>query len=163
MDIVFWIVLFAIFVLVFGYCVRSSGDVTWLPTPWELVEPMLVLASVTSADYVIDLGSGDGRIVIAAAKRGAMALGIECDQGLVELARQAAAKEGVSERAAFEKADVFESDFSKATVSPYFCCPTTICNCVQKSLICSRARALSRTPLTWRTGNLTKPHISNRT
>ena len=91
-----------------------------MPTPWKLVETMLDVATVSSADYVIDLGSGDGRIVIAAAKRGAMALGIECDPGLVDFARDAAAQEGVSERAAFEKADIFESDFSKATVITLF-------------------------------------------
>jgi phospholipid N-methyltransferase len=120
MNMVFWILLFAIFVLVIGYCARYSGDVAWLPTPHELVETMLDMANVTSADYVIDLGSGDGRIVIAAAKRGAMALGIECNQDWVELARHAAAKAGVSERATFEKADIFGSDFSKATVITLF-------------------------------------------
>ena len=120
MDTVLWILLFAISVLVIGYCVRHSGDVTWLPTPRNLIEAMLDMALVTSADYVIDLGSGDGRIVIAAAKRGAMALGIECRQTWVEFARAAAAKEGVSERATFEKADIFGSDFSKATVLTLF-------------------------------------------
>jgi hypothetical protein len=120
MDIVFWILLLAIFVLALGYCACYFGDVTWLPTPQDLVETMLDMVIVTSTDYVIDLGSGDGRIVIAAAKRGAMALGIECDQGLVESARHAAAKEGVSESAAFEKADIFRSDFSKATVITLF-------------------------------------------
>ena len=119
MDTAFWI-LPAIFALVLVYCAVYSRNVTWLPTPRDLVETMLDMAIVTSADYVIDLGSGDGRIVIAAAKRGAMALGIECNQGLVELARLAAAKEGVSERATFEKADIFGSDFSKATVITLF-------------------------------------------
>jgi phospholipid N-methyltransferase len=120
MDIAYWILILAIFVLVVGYCIRHSGDVAWLPTPQELIETMLDMAIVTSADYVVDLGSGDGRIVIAAAKRGAMALGIECRQGWVEFARHAAAKEGVSERATFEKADILGSDFSKATVLTLF-------------------------------------------
>ena len=102
---------------------QSGKDVLWLPTPQVLVDTMLDMANVTASDYVIDLGSGDGRMVIAAAKRGAMALGIEYNQDFVEFARRAAAKEGVSERATFEKADFFESDFSKATVLTLFLLP----------------------------------------
>ena len=120
MDIAFCILFFAIIILLSGYYAFYSGDVTWLPTPQKLIETMLDMAFVTSVDCVIDLGSGDGRIVIAAAKRGARAFGIECDQGLVEFSRQAAAKEGLSERATFEKADIFGSDFSKATVITLF-------------------------------------------
>jgi len=81
---------------------------------------MLDMAQVTSSDYVIDLGSGDGRIVIAAAKRGATAFGIEYNPDLVEFSRRAAAQGGVSAKATFEKADIFESDFSKATVLTLF-------------------------------------------
>jgi len=81
---------------------------------------MLDMAKVTSSDYVIDLGSGDGRIVIAAAKRGATALGIEYNPDLVDFAQRAAAQEGVSAKATFEKANIFESDFSKATVLTLF-------------------------------------------
>jgi SAM-dependent methyltransferase len=81
---------------------------------------MLGMAKVTAADYVIDLGSGDGRTVITAAKRGATALGIEYNPDMVELARRAAIKEGVSEKATFANADIFESDFSKATVITLF-------------------------------------------
>jgi len=73
---------------------------------------MLDIAKVTSRDYVIDLGSGDGRTVITAAKRGARALGIEYNPEMVELSKRNAAKEGVSARANFVKADLFESDFS---------------------------------------------------
>ena len=87
-----------------------------MPTPHELVDTMLDMANVTPSDYVIDLGAGDGRLVIAAAKRGATALGIEYNPDMVEYARRAAAKEGVSALATFEHADIFESDFSKATV-----------------------------------------------
>jgi hypothetical protein len=81
---------------------------------------MLDLAKVTSKDYVIDLGSGDGRTVITAAKRGAKALGIEYNPDMVELSKLTAAKEGVSDRASFVKADLFESDFSRAQVISMF-------------------------------------------
>jgi SAM-dependent methyltransferase len=78
------------------------------------------MAGVTPADYVIDLGSGDGRIVIAAARRGARALGIEYDAGLVDLARRNAAAAGVADKASFAQADLFETDFSHATVLTMF-------------------------------------------
>ena len=99
---------------------QEGKDVVWVPTPQELVDAMLDLANVTSADYVIDLGSGDGRTVITAAKRGAKALGIEYNPDMVELARRAAIEEGVNARATFVKADLFESDFSEATVITMF-------------------------------------------
>jgi len=99
---------------------QEGKDVVWVPTPQALVDTMLSLAKVTSADYVIDLGSGDGRLVITAAKRGATALGIEYNPDMVELARRNAKEEGVSARAKFEKADIFETDFSKATVITLF-------------------------------------------
>ena len=98
----------------------AGKDVVWVPTPQELVDTMLDMAQVTSSDFVIDLGSGDGRLVIGAAKRGATALGVEYNPNLVELARRAAIKEGVAARAAFEQADIFESDFSQATVITMF-------------------------------------------
>jgi hypothetical protein len=78
------------------------------------------MAGVTPDDYVIDLGSGDGRIVIAAAKRGARALGIEYDGPLVELSKRTAASEHISDKATFVQADLFESDFSQATVLTMF-------------------------------------------
>ena len=99
---------------------QEGKDVVWVPTPQELVDSMLHLAKVTPSDYLIDLGSGDGRLVITAAKRGATALGIEYNINMVELARNAAKQEGVSEKAKFEKADIFETDFSKATVLTLF-------------------------------------------
>jgi SAM-dependent methyltransferase len=95
---------------------QPGKDVIWLPTSQELVETMLDMAKVTSSDYVIDLGSGDGRLVITAAKLGATALGIEYNPDLVEYSRRAAAEEGVSARATFIEADIFASDFSRATV-----------------------------------------------
>jgi len=125
----FAIVLFLLLAAAAGYAqeadytpeVGQEGkDVVWVPTQQTLVDIMLDMAKVTSSDYVIDLGAGDGRIVIAAAKRGATALGIEYNPDLVELSRRAAIKEGVSEKATFKKADIFESDFSKATVITMF-------------------------------------------
>lgn len=99
---------------------QPGKDVIWLPTAQRLVEKMLDLAKVTPKDYVIDLGSGDGRTVIAAAKRGARALGIEYDPDMVELSKRLAAKEGVGDRAQFIRADIFETDFSQATVLTMF-------------------------------------------
>jgi SAM-dependent methyltransferase len=103
---------------------QQGKDVVWVPTPDALVEKMLDMAKVTPQDYVIDLGSGDGRTVIAAAKRGARAHGIEYNPDMVELAKANAAKAGVADRATFAKADIFESDYSKATVITMFLLPT---------------------------------------
>ena len=102
---------------------QSGKDVVWVPTPQALVDKMLDLGRVTAADYVIDLGSGDGRTVITAAKRGARALGIEYNPDMVALSQRNAAKEGVTGKATFMKADLFESDFSQATVITMFLLP----------------------------------------
>jgi hypothetical protein len=102
---------------------QEGKDVIWVPTPQALVDKMLDMAKVTPKDYVIDLGSGDGRTVISAAKRGAKALGIEYNPDMVELSKRNAAKERVSDRASFVKADLFESDFSEATVITMFLLP----------------------------------------
>jgi hypothetical protein len=99
---------------------QEGKDVIWVPTPQELVDKMLDMAKVTSKDFLIDLGSGDGRTVITAAKRGARALGIEYNPDMVELSKRSAAKEGVSDKASFMKADLFESDFSQAQVITMF-------------------------------------------
>ena len=103
----------------------GKGTVVWVPTSNELVDKMLEMAKVTAEDYLIDLGSGDGRTVIAAAKRGTRALGIEYNPDMVELSKAAAAKEGpLGDKASFIKADIFESDFSlKATVITMFLLP----------------------------------------
>ena len=95
-------------------------DVGWLPTEQAVVDVMLDLAGVTPQDYVIDLGSGDGRIVITAAKRGARALGIEYNPDMVTLSKRNAAREDVSNRTEFIQADLFEVDFSEATVVTLF-------------------------------------------
>ena len=102
---------------------QEGKDVIWVPTPQELVEKMLDMAKVTPKDYVIDLGSGDGRTVITAAKRGAKALGIEYNSDMVELSKRNAAKEKVSDRATFMKADLFEADLSQAQVITMFLLP----------------------------------------
>jgi len=99
---------------------QDGKDVIWVPTPQALVDKMLEMAKVTPKDYVIDLGSGDGRTVITAAKRGSKALGIEYNPDMVELSKKNAAKEGVSDKASFVKADLFESDFSQAQVITMF-------------------------------------------
>ena len=95
---------------------QAGKDVVWVPTSQVLVDRMLDMAKVTPDDIVIDLGSGDGRTVITAAKRGARALGIEYNPDMVELSKRNAAREGVTAQAQFMKADLFETDFSQATV-----------------------------------------------
>jgi SAM-dependent methyltransferase len=102
---------------------QEGKDVVWVPSPQTLVNKMLDMAKVTPKDYVIDLGSGDGRTVITAAKRGAKASGIEYNPEMVELSKRNAAKEGVSDKASFMKADLFESDLSQATVITMFLLP----------------------------------------
>ena len=102
---------------------QEGKDVVWVPTPQVVVDKMLDLAKVTSKDFVMDLGSGDGRTVITAAKRGARAVGIEYNPEMVELSKRNAEKEGVTARASFMKADLFETDFSQATVITMFLLP----------------------------------------
>jgi hypothetical protein len=102
---------------------QEGKDVVWVPTPQALVDKMLDMGKVTANDYVIDLGSGDGRTVITAAKRGARALGIEYNPDMVELSKRSAAREGVTDKATFMKADLFESDFSQASVITMFLLP----------------------------------------
>ena len=102
---------------------QEGKDVVWVPTPDSMVEKMLEMAKVTPKDFLMDLGSGDGRTVIGAAKRGARALGVEYNPDMVELSKRNAAKEGVTDKAQFVKADLFETDFSKATVITMFLLP----------------------------------------
>jgi SAM-dependent methyltransferase len=99
---------------------QRGKDVIWVPTPQALVDRMLDMAKVTPKDYVVDLGSGDGRTVITAAKRGSKALGIEYNPDMVELSKRNAAKEGVTDKATFVHGDIFQSDFSKADVVTMF-------------------------------------------
>jgi SAM-dependent methyltransferase len=103
---------------------QEGKDVVWVPTSQALLEKMLDMAGVTPKDFVMDLGSGDGRTVIEAARRGARALGVEYDADMVELSRRNAREAGVAARAKFVKADLFETDFSQATVITMFLLPS---------------------------------------
>ena len=102
---------------------REGKDVVWVPSPDPLVDTMLDIAGVTDRDVLMDLGSGDGRLVIAAAGRGAHAVGIEYDAEMVELSRANAAAAGVGDRATFVSADLFETDLSEASVITMFLLP----------------------------------------
>jgi SAM-dependent methyltransferase len=103
---------------------QPGKDVQWVPTPGPLVDKMLDLAHLTASDRFVDLGSGDGVLVIAAAKRGAKARGIEYDRGLVEFAKRKAAEAGVSDRTRFIRGDIFKTDFSDASVVTTFLLPS---------------------------------------
>lgn len=103
---------------------QAGKDVVWVPTPQPVVDKMLELARITPKDKVMDLGSGDGRTVITAAKRGTPAHGIEYNPDMAALARMNAEKEGVSKMATFETADLFDIDLSQATVITMFLLPT---------------------------------------
>jgi hypothetical protein len=102
---------------------QAGKNVPWIATPQILVDKMLNLAKITPADFLIDLGSGDGRTVISAARRGTRSLGVEYNPGLVKLSKENAEKEGVAKLAQFVEADIFEFDFSKATVISMFLLP----------------------------------------
>jgi SAM-dependent methyltransferase len=103
----------------------TTPDIHYVPTPLAVVDAMLTVASVTSADLVYDLGSGDGRIVIEAARKyGARGIGFEIDEALVREARDAAAKAGVADRVSFVQADLFQTDLSPATVVMLYLSPS---------------------------------------
>lgn len=104
---------------------QEGKDVIWVPTPQALVERMLQMAGTKPTDYVVDLGSGDGRTVITAAKKfGTRALGVEFNPAMVELAKRNAEKEGVSDKAQFIQGDIFQTDFSKANVLTLYLLPS---------------------------------------
>jgi hypothetical protein len=105
------------------YSGQPGKDVVWVPTPQALVDKMLDMAKVTPQDFVVDLGSGDGRTVITAAKRGARAMGVEYNPDMVGLAKRNATAAGVGDKAQFVQGDIFETDFSKATVVTLFLLP----------------------------------------
>ena len=93
----------------------------YVPTPWHVVERMLVEADVTEDDVVFDLGSGDGRILLRAAKdRGARGVGYEINPDLVEEARSAVTAAGVSDQVEIRQGDIFDADLSRATVVTLF-------------------------------------------
>jgi hypothetical protein len=105
---------------------QAGKDVVWVPSPPDMVNKLMELGQVTSKDFVIDLGSGDGRNVIAAAKLGAQALGVEYNPDMVALSRQLAQEAGVAGKAQFVQADMYEYDISKATVMALFLLPVNM-------------------------------------
>ena len=113
---------------------QAGKDVVWVPTPPELVETMMDLAKVTPQDYVMDLGSGDGRNVIAAAKRGAQALGVEYNPNMVQLSKKNAAAAGVGGKAQFVEGDMYKADISKASVMALFLLPSNMLELREKFL-----------------------------
>jgi hypothetical protein len=105
---------------------QAGKDAVWVPTTAAMVQKMLDMAKVTAKDFVIDLGSGDGRTVIAAAKRGAHSLGVEYNADLVELSKRLATEAGVADRASFVQGDMYAADISKATVLALFLLPSNL-------------------------------------
>ena len=105
---------------------QAGKDVVWVPSPPDMVNKLMEMAQVTAKDVVIDLGSGDGRNVIAAAKLGAEALGVEYNPDMVALSRKLAEDAGVGDRARFVQADMYEYDISKATVMALFLLPVNM-------------------------------------
>lgn len=104
---------------------QPGKDVIWVPTPDEVVERMLRMAQTTSADIVYDLGSGDGKIVIAAARSfGARATGFEFNPEMVKLSLRNAQAAGVTDKASFRQADIFQIDISPATVVTMYLLPS---------------------------------------
>jgi SAM-dependent methyltransferase len=101
----------------------DDGTVPYVQTPMEIVERMMRMAEVKKGDYVIDLGSGDGRIIIESAKRGARGLGVDLDPNLVKHATENARQAGVGDLTRFEVRDIFETDLSGATVVAFYLLP----------------------------------------
>ncbi len=103
---------------------QSGKDVMWLPSPDAMVDRMLVMGEVTARDYLVDLGSGDGKIPIAAARsRGARALGLEFNPDFVEVSKRRALQAGVAQKAEFRQADIFVTDFSSADIVTLYLLP----------------------------------------
>ena len=122
-----WLAAFALIAL-FASAARAQSDlgegVPYIQTPQAVVEKMLDLAGVGPDDFLIDLGSGDGRIVITAAqKRGARGFGVELDTSLVESSNEAARKAGVADRARFFARDLFDTDIGEASVLTMYLLP----------------------------------------
>ena len=103
---------------------QAGKDVIWVPTPDDVVERMLRMAQVTPNDYVVDLGAGDGKIAIAAAKKfGARSLGIEYNPDMAKHAQRNLEKAGVTARAKIIQGDIFVTDFTQATVVTMYLLP----------------------------------------
>ena len=113
---------------------QAGKDVVWVPTPPVLVEKMLDVAKVTAKDFVMDLGSGDGRNIIAAAKRGARARGVEFNPDMVALSRRNAERAGVGDKAEFVQGDMYVADVSEASVLAIFLLPENMDKLVKNFL-----------------------------
>ena len=124
-QILFLLCLSALFLMTIPQSTAAQEvDVPFVATPYDVIEEMLDLANVGEGDYVIDLGSGDGRLVIEAAKRGAVGHGVDLDPELVVISNENAKNEGVENRVMFKVEDVFETDFSEATVIMIYMSPS---------------------------------------
>lgn len=106
------------------YSGQPGKDVVWVPTPDSVVNKMLDLAKVTAQDFLVDLGSGDGRTVITAAKRGVRAMGVEYNPDMVTISNREATRAGVLDKARFVNGDIFTTDFSQATVLTMYLLPS---------------------------------------
>jgi SAM-dependent methyltransferase len=113
---------------------QAGKDVVWVPSPPAMVSKMLEMAKVTPDDFVMDLGSGDGRNIIAAAKLGARDVGVEYNPDMVALSRKLAAEAGVSDKAQFIEGDMYAADISKATVLALFLLPVNLNRLEEKFL-----------------------------
>jgi SAM-dependent methyltransferase len=134
--------------------VVGGKDVMWVPTPDAAVDRMLSIANAGPRDLVYDLGSGDGKIAIMAARRfGARAVGVEFDSDMIELSRAAARKEGVADRVRFVQADIFGYDFRDATVVTLYLLTSLNVKLRPKILDMKPGRASPRTCSGWRNGN----------
>ncbi|MEE2635653.1 MAG: methyltransferase domain-containing protein [Acidobacteriota bacterium] len=102
---------------------QEGQDAPWVVTPQALVDTMLDMAAVQPGERLLDLGSGDGRVVISAAQRGLHAVGVELDAGLVAMSSESAAEAGVADRTKFVQTDLFEYDFADADVITFFLLP----------------------------------------
>jgi precorrin-6B methylase 2 len=105
---------------------QPGKDAVWVPTSEALIEKMLDMAAITPEDFVMDLGSGDGRTIIAAAKRGVRGLGVEYNADLVEYSKRSAEAAGVGDKASFVQGDMYAADISKATVLALFLLPSNL-------------------------------------
>jgi Histone methylation protein DOT1 len=120
-----WMISAAFAVSAPAWAQTGVGDVVYVPTPQIVVDEMLAMAKVGKSDYLIDLGSGDGRFVITAAKKhGAKALGVDLDTVLLKLANDAARKESVTDLVTFREQNLFETDISQATVISTYLLPS---------------------------------------
>jgi hypothetical protein len=106
------------------YVGQPGKDVVWVPTPDAVVNRMLDMAKATPSDFLADLGSGDGRTVIAAAQRGLRAMGVEFNPDMVAISNKEAARHGVADKVRFVNGDIFATDFSQASIVTLYLLPS---------------------------------------